>query len=459
MTLYVDVGQVRVQAYLSRTRRLAGRRGASELLAEATSRQAIHSLLDRSGLPARINDEAGDIDGVVSLIVDQEDQADLVVTAVMQSIASRVPAAELEAVVGRGECYLAAVAHEIGPRRDTGETTRWQAPSTATPVFRRCEECLVDPAETEVGVAGYDEPRRVCADCAARYRKGRAAVGRSTDSVLGDALDRPGRPPDFASLAALGIDQKRNHLASVFIDGNALGSFFTKLAETDHDPQTKGRVSAGITAATDQALLAAAQAATARTTPSSRTLPVAVQVKGGDDVLVSLPASLVWEFVPTFLRAWEQATSELLASEGITDRLSVSAGVAIAHQSHPIDRSVAAAEQCLRRAKASSPSSPLSTLLWVDITQEGESPPARRPVLSIADLGRLQPAIDAARALHQGRRSAHANLVALARSSGSSDAIRHQIRRLALDDSFETVLESEGSAGLVAVLDLGRWWL
>lgn len=68
---YLDVAAVRIQDWLGRTPDLKFRRGASVLLSEATAPDAWKGRLPAG---AAWNDEAGNVDGVVSLVVD--DNAD-----------------------------------------------------------------------------------------------------------------------------------------------------------------------------------------------------------------------------------------------------------------------------------------------------------------------------------------------------------------------------------------------
>src|SRR6185437_9975847 len=64
---YVDISAVRIQQWLSRTPDLRFRRGASVLLSRATSEESWESRLPAG---TKWNDEAGSVDGVVSLKYD-----------------------------------------------------------------------------------------------------------------------------------------------------------------------------------------------------------------------------------------------------------------------------------------------------------------------------------------------------------------------------------------------------
>ena len=68
MPVYIDIGAVRIQEWLARTPALALRRGASAALSEITSRGSVEGLLPDG---VRWNGEAGDVDGVVNLMLGQ----------------------------------------------------------------------------------------------------------------------------------------------------------------------------------------------------------------------------------------------------------------------------------------------------------------------------------------------------------------------------------------------------
>ena len=63
---YLDVSAVRIQDWLTRTPDLKFRRGASVLLTEATARDVWEKQMPPG---MRWNDEAGELDGVVALVV------------------------------------------------------------------------------------------------------------------------------------------------------------------------------------------------------------------------------------------------------------------------------------------------------------------------------------------------------------------------------------------------------
>ena len=74
-SLYLDISAVRIQEWLARTPDLKFRRGASIMLSEETAREA----WPPARLPAgtRWNTEAGDLDGVISLVAEEPADKDV----------------------------------------------------------------------------------------------------------------------------------------------------------------------------------------------------------------------------------------------------------------------------------------------------------------------------------------------------------------------------------------------
>jgi hypothetical protein len=102
---YLDVSAVRIQEWLARTPDLKYRRGASVLLTEATAREAWEA-----SPPAGTawNDEAGDVGGVVSLVISGDvAEADVRVRAaaaasqVARSMRERMPHCHVQATPSR----------------------------------------------------------------------------------------------------------------------------------------------------------------------------------------------------------------------------------------------------------------------------------------------------------------------------------------------------------------------
>ena len=119
-------------------------------------------------------------------------------------------------------------------------------------------------------IAIHEKTLGVCLDCLARYqdlyrRPGLAAEPPrlpiyQEEAGLARALGRDpvaGTAQDFQDLAALGGPETwRNHVATVYADGNAIGALFDRIA-THGDPDLKERASAAISEATRKSLLEA----------------------------------------------------------------------------------------------------------------------------------------------------------------------------------------------------------
>jgi len=109
---YLEVSAVRIQDWLARTPDLKFRRGASVLLTEATTRDVWEKEMPTG---VRWNDEAGELDGVVALVV-KDSVADTDTTSCLEAAAhlvalrmrAEMPCCPVQAVTGTGDSYAAA---------------------------------------------------------------------------------------------------------------------------------------------------------------------------------------------------------------------------------------------------------------------------------------------------------------------------------------------------------------
>lgn len=399
MPTYVDAGVVRIQTYLARTPALRLRRGASWLITRATGADAIKGWLAGQNLPGvELNPEAGHADGVVSLLV-PTGTGPTVAEQLLLYLRTQIPAAELEARWAQADTYLQAL---TDPDRATLTALPPVHDFTLT---ETCEKCRVD-------TCGADG---LCVDCAARaaatgYRStGRRAQLDETEEPDALGLEREvlaaantGRHPllrpvpDLGDLAALGgadndldlgrKDTDRNHVATVALDGNAMGAFFDAVTDTD-DPRIKATVSPMVADATRCALM---YAATRIVRGDDQRLPVVPHLVGGDDVVVSVVADRAWEFTAAFLtefnKALKTSASQAQLPTEVSERLpTMSAGVVFAHHKFPFVRAVALAERALRKAKNDTRAAE-AACCWLDVTTDGEQLPTWRTAITLTDL-------------------------------------------------------------------------
>jgi len=381
---YVDVGVQQIQTYLVRAQRLKGRRGASSMITKATSRPAVERCL--SGLRAPVHDEAGHVDGVVSVLV--EDPADVpdVVTRLVGALRTALPAAFLTAGHLVGDDY--ASAYDLG-REDT-----WEFPAVSPEWVgaQRCDWCNVWPVVARIPSEDGDGKKdSVCRDCHARSAEGRATeVGNKplAETRLLRELAGPADrdvPTTFDELARLSpYPDDNNHLATVFADGNAVGGLIAGLRRAAaQDPQQALllRNAPGlIDGATWKSLVAAVRAISGD--EPAGYWPVIAHLVGGDDLLTTVPAPYAWPFVRTYLREFADGVTPL-ARDGL--RGSASAGVVFHQSKEPLSVVTDLAHDLLKIAKKEH-SGLRAAVSWQSITHEGSAAVHERRSVALNDL-------------------------------------------------------------------------
>lgn len=401
MPTFLDIGAVRIQPYLGRTPALALRRGASALLSEATSEATVGTWLTTapaSGLG--LNQEAGHADGVVSLTVPAGQEKDSAVH-VLEKLRQRIPGVEFEARWATADTYLQAFPEMMA----SPPPLLSLPPLSDFPPATSCIYCRVD--------AALDN--RACVDCGARA--GAAGVRRKdllqgdylldADDVAGGRMETFGaerslltslnhnrerqlRPVrDLGQLAAQGdAEGNRNHVATVAVDGNGVGSFFAAITALG-DPALRKKVSPELSNATQEALTEATRAITR---DEDTFAPVIPHILGGDDVVCSVVADRAWAFTGVFLDRFSYLIDHFVP-ETLKQVPSLSAGIVFAHTAFPYSRAVELAEEALHTAKRDTQGS-CAAIRWMDVTSEGETPPAWRCTLTKSDLDRHSAALD-----------------------------------------------------------------
>lgn len=483
MSVYVDIGAKRIQAYLARTPRLKARRGASALLE--------HELLRASTEPAwrqsaGVNDEGKRTDGVLSLVFDDPAIPDPDVDAVIAETAVRLnwvaPGAEWEIRISRVDTYrdastAAAAAEASGQTLLAGGAYRvvpvLPAPAEV-PVVRFCQTCGVDPAVRRKALAADEDPVALCADCTRRLFEG----GARTDDRNWTAEDeqrwarriKPGGlraerdliemvgaltgtvyevAEEFQQLAELGSGDA-NYLCTVFVDGNRFGDFFTALK---HTGISVNKLSTALAAAVGEAV-AEATAFVLRDLDTA--LPVVPHLIGGDDLLATVTADRAWDFAIRFLEGYHERTQRLAADYGRRAEMTLtpptaSAGLVFAHASFPFASAVDLADQALQRAKVSHRAE-APALCWVDVTEDGPVLPPHRAAPSLAALQGQRGDIDLLLTVPPSGQAA------LARVLDDPAQTLAQAYRLGFSKALRP-FEAPGSELSIAdVLVLGRWW-
>ncbi len=386
MPVYVDVGVQRIQEYLTRTsgadeRQLQKRRGASRMVTDATHASGFADL----GLQP--NRESYHIEGVAHLVSDTisaEAARDLALRAA-DRLRKALPHAYVQATWASGDTYSAA--HPLLDAARQGRADPAVAGSLEflpevrdDPFGGRCKAC---------GLASAGSAEQ-CPDCDARDRAGArqaadpaAAKAHPTpeEQVRAAASKVAGRTlapvAHLTQLAKLPRDHslKRNHVATVYADGNSVGQLFHGLSDRALAQRLSRDVDDAIRAAGAQALTDLLPECAGDRLPEGAggVLPAVVTVLAADDALVTVPAPLAWQFtcelIELFNRAMaaSEAVAELTADGGVLPTLT--AGIVFSHLKEPIETAITAAADTMRLAKRAHPRQ--AAVGWTDLTHPG----------------------------------------------------------------------------------------
>jgi hypothetical protein len=500
---YLDVSAVRIQEWLARTPDLKFRRGASVMLSEATG----HDAWPDEQLPPGMhwNTEAGDLDGVVSVIADQalpeaEVAACLAGAAreIGQVLRRSLPHCPIQAVTGTGDSYAAAYQAMEQRRRDGDFVLDAPPPPAEVVLAKPCDQCRDAAAEhADIEIVGREKREDLCTECADRVKAAGGTKGswegrsprperRMKAALRAAGMDDALFPDDFSQLAEAGRraeDDAATQLALIYADGNRVGAFLSEAAAHARRHGTPAK--ADIVPALDTATVAALADAIIRCFPSGQRTPVLAHVAGGDDLLVSVPAGYAWPFARGLLTAFgERVAAAADWPAPVRTRLpSMSAGVVFHHLSAPFPDVVRLARDQLAAAKACTQGTAPS-VAFLDLTADGDQPPASRRPLPLAELDEMSVLLTAIAAIPSSHRQTLVALQRLAEETGAAaaggsrgetpaDALARRVTDLGYQPLWEAVagpaagapdvreeLRSSPAArsALRGVLDLARWW-
>ena len=455
MTTYLDVGVVRIGEYVARVPRLRSIRAASTAVSAATERVR-DAAASGSLRGCRPHDEAGRADGVLHLVTDDTSPEDVAKT-VLGQLRADLPGADLEARWADGATYTAARAHMFAPGRVKGRL-RWLPATLENPVLRPCSSI----AGPDAGCAqrpGNPAADGLCDDCATRAEWAESARDSRAWRLLRDALDA--RPPrDLRSLCRPWHEPpESNHLATVAADGNGVGQLFSRLLSgTDDGANEATQLSAALTGATEKAFVEAVSSLGLMDGEA----PVVPIVLGGDDLVVVTAAANAWRFVRELQRSFAQAMADSLgdAAHGV----SLSAGVLVHPEKHPIAQSVSMAEQLMRRAKAAHAGS-VAAAAWADLTRDEPSSTAlaARPAVTAEVLEQRHDALVALSHLGGSARSSLLRAITDLEDAGVSTStaegyLGYQSDRLGAAHAVSPFVGGSADIGLSDALDLTRWY-
>lgn len=465
--IYLDVGAGRIQTWLGRSSTLRGRRGASRLLAEHTCRKSVERWL--ADYPdVSWNDHAGDVDGIVSLTLaddTSDERLHAVAAAALRHLRDGLPRVELQAAWAVAPSYVDAYPL-IEDKLDAGTDVLLDLTvPRSMPFARVCEDCGLDG----VVRVGYeivkDEHRDVCADCETRYDNAGRTTGTRREVIPGPELDLAtwltptaidatfqSFPDDFSELArmALGPDGRDGtHTALVYADGNRVGEFIRRAVDSGC---AKTELAGWITTANRNAVVTAVRAM-CRVATETTGLPVAPHLLAGDDLLVSVPATLAWPLLRSYLPGFHDELRVLVGDRAPQPLPTVSAGIVIAHADYPFTDVVALAGRALTAAKRRTRGA-ASSVAWLDITTDGPSWTSERPCVCTALVLQRRSQLDALAAITAGQRQAFRTAL---RRSATEPELTELARRL---DATAVLpfLGPDRELPLPTALDLVRWW-
>lgn len=455
MTTYLDVGVVRIGEYVSRVPRLRSIRAASTAVSAAT--EQVRTAAGGDDLAGCMShDEAGQADGVLHLVVGASAPDD-VARSVLAELRRDLPGADLEARWADGATYTEARTAMFAPGRATGRL-RWLPATLENPVLRPCSS-LTGPDEGCSQRAGSPDADGLCDDCATRARWAESARESRAWRLLRDSLGA--RPPrDLRALCRQWHEPPdSNHLATIAADGNGVGRLFSRLLSGSvDDAQKAARLSGALTSATETAFVDAVALLGA----TDGEAPVVPIVLGGDDLVVVTAAANAWRFVRELQRSFSHAMTDSLgeAAHG----LSMSAGVLVHPEKHPIAQSVAMAEQLMRRAKAAHAGA-VAAAAWADLTRDDPGPTwlASRPAVTAEVLERRHDDLVALGSLGGSTRSSLVRAMVDLDDAGVSPTtakgyLGYQAARVHASDIVRPFIGETPDVGLSDALDLTRWY-
>lgn len=384
-----------------------------------------------------VNREALDIDGEVPIQGADTEAVWQAARQLVRRIQERQPAVEVVIQLWADQpSYAATLA------RDPEELEEYLPAVREYPPVRTCDECQTDGVsdvigkEAPVGLQG----KSLCRDCFHRTTTGRRKSlrfaterqrkvleeggelvddptpwdvagsrqrppGLRVEAGLLFALNQDREPhltylggfPDLARVPALkrpdgpggqadaGEIRRRtyedNHTALVFADANGLGGIFAALrrraADSGEAMKQLKSLSAGLKQATWEALVSATKQVTG---PGDERLPVIAHLLGGDDLLVSLPATRTWPFVRALMTGLQTEFEKRVypyVPDGFT-RPSVSAAVVVSRAVFPFGLQVDLSERLLKEAKQYGRGADWM-ITWQDVTADGPGSVSRTP--------------------------------------------------------------------------------
>jgi hypothetical protein len=274
---------------------------------------------------------------------------------------------------------------------------------------------------------------------------------------------------EMAESGRRGRDDTASQIAVIYADGNRVGAFLSQAAAAKDGPK-KSEIAHAI----DDTVLGALAAATKACFEGKERPPVLPHLAGGDDLLISVPASDAWLFTLTLIEEFEhQIRAQTRSWPAVPPTLS--AGLVFHHNTYPFSDVVRLADDRLRAAKKAT-SGRESSIAFLDVTADGGEPPEGREALKLTYLKQNADRFRRVAALPGSRR---ATLLDMARrgdwdgftarltdlpneplwefAAGTAKTTAAHVKK-ALSDDTGTVGSSERRHEVRRALDVARHW-
>lgn len=459
MATYIDVGTKRIQEYITRTSgsdegQLRKRRGASRMISEATDPKEFTHL----GLVA--NEETYAVEGVVHLKTEDVADPAAIAEAALRQLRGALPHAYVQVSWAVAQTYAAArVEIDRVAQTSAGNPQVLAGVRESLPAYRedpyaaRCGSCGLAPA-----ISGSD-----CEDCRRRDEAGRSTPrpgaadtpeGLAVRAVAALNSSTVRRVKDLRELATLPLDDrlKRNHLATIYADGNNVGNLMSSI----DDLATAKRVSAAI----NDAITSSGYLALAELMPRCRpgVLPGIVTVLAADDALVTVPAPYGWAVATAIIHGFAAVMDDAVARGVIRPGEPVpsfSAGIAFSHMKSPIEQAIRSADAAMRAAKKAFRGT--AAIGWVDVTHPVQGPAAHRSTQWLTERRSL---LDGLTELPASQRAKWERDIADARAAHIPEDrilsfLTHEATRLDIPQFRDSTVDLDEIGHLLAI---ARWW-
>ncbi|MDZ7360751.1 MAG: hypothetical protein ONB46_08505 [candidate division KSB1 bacterium] len=340
----------RIKEYLFATNRLKEIRGASAILVELDKNRES----ELKGLGADVVYSAG---GGASALVEKPEQAKQIIFNLEKKFREATHTASITGISLEPEKQTDPQQKQSFGRRmrEAGENLRRVKSRKADlvflptePYFRLCDSCGQYPASKRA----KDDGDLLCISCftkreeghedkAAQYRRFMKKANEEAEKIW----DIRNLPKDLNAIGE--VSRPPNYIGFIAIDGNDMGSLLEKLPRKS----TYGEYSDGLQhLVRDLTYSALAK----HGKPRREVAPFEIVLIGGDDLMLFTAADIAIPVAQQILQEFEDQSPELLRRVGLASerkKLTMSAGVVLAHANYPIPALHTMAEQLLKSAK------------------------------------------------------------------------------------------------------------